>query len=105
MMLPTEPACSTFSSSLCVQPYLHESRHQHAQRRARGCGGRFLNTKQKEEIELKQKGGEPEGDLLPLVFINVGRLVLEQPGFISMTISTIAGHAQALIGFQLYCEE
>lgn len=27
---------------------MHESRHQHALKRARGCGGRFLNSKKEE---------------------------------------------------------
>ncbi|KAK3220381.1 hypothetical protein Dsin_014351 [Dipteronia sinensis] len=39
------------------KPYLHESRHAHAMKRARGSGGRFLNTKKLQESTVPKSNG------------------------------------------------
>ena len=41
-----------------LQPYLHQSRHNHAARRVRGPGGRFLTS---DEVKALQASGELSG--------------------------------------------
>ncbi|XP_038723512.1 nuclear transcription factor Y subunit A-7-like isoform X2 [Tripterygium wilfordii] len=38
--------------------YLHESRHLHALKRARGCGGRFLNSKKSDDQQTETVSGD-----------------------------------------------
>ncbi|KAJ0973608.1 hypothetical protein J5N97_015573 [Dioscorea zingiberensis] len=76
------------------KPYLHESRHQHALRRARGCGGRFLNMKKNDgnAANLNPKSTINSGDSLAVPSTNSSPSAVLPPGCRGIPVSGSMTH-------------
>ncbi|KAG0481304.1 hypothetical protein HPP92_012162 [Vanilla planifolia] len=51
------------------KPYLHESRHLHAMRRPRGCGGRFLNARKDVDGQNPNAAQKPNNGRAPALVL------------------------------------
>ncbi|MCO5559029.1 hypothetical protein L7F22_012621 [Adiantum nelumboides] len=97
------------------KPYLHESRHLHAMRRARGCGGRFLNTKKKDEAKANsgsnassesqssQEGTGIDSHETPVSGILMGPQNQDFNSLQGLTGHLMAGMGQSVVGGSGYC--